>query len=196
MTAKKRGPWIVNGVTRAFENPWIRIDDYDVVQPHGAPGRYGVVGFANKAIGILPIDAEGHTWIVGQHRFPFDRYSWELPEGGGPHGEPSIEAAKRELQEETGLSAAHWLSLMEFDLSNSVTDEHGECFLAWGLTEGETAPDPTEVLERRRIPYTQLREMVVTGEIRDSLTIMMTLMADLKARRGELPGDVAKWLLA
>ncbi|MEL6286946.1 MAG: NUDIX domain-containing protein, partial [Pseudomonadota bacterium] len=66
-----------------------------MVQPHGEPGRYGVIHFKNRAIGILPITGDGRVPLVGQHRFPGDYYSWELPEGGGPLGEAPIDAAQR-----------------------------------------------------------------------------------------------------
>ena len=125
------GPWRVASASLAFDNPWISVIDHKVTHPDGSPGEYGVVRFKNRAIGILPIDDEGCTWLVGQHRFPLDRYSWELPEGGGPLKEAPLQAAKRELEEETGLTAKTWLPLAEMDLSNSVTDEAAISFIAW-----------------------------------------------------------------
>ncbi|MGE0718780.1 MAG: DNA mismatch repair protein MutT, partial [Alphaproteobacteria bacterium] len=80
------GPWTVDGHDIRYDNRWIRVTHHDVTTPAGTPGIYGTVHFKNIAIGIVPVDAEGHTWLVGQHRFPLDAYSWEIPEGGGPHG--------------------------------------------------------------------------------------------------------------
>lgn len=189
------GPWTVDSGRVVYENPWIAVADYRVTRPDGAPGQYGVVSFANLAVGVLPIEADGMTTLVGQHRFPHDAYSWELPEGGGPQGvDPQI-SAERELQEETGMRAAHWLKFAEFDISNSVTDEKAVCFLAWGLSPGPASPEPDEVLAYRRVSFSALHEMVLAGNIRDSLTIIMTLKASALARAGALPAEVSRLIL-
>lgn len=189
------GPWTVNSGKVVYQNPWISVADYAVTRPDGAPGQYGVVSFANLAVGVLPIDDEGMTTLVGQHRFPQDAYSWELPEGGGAHGVDPVVSAQRELLEETGYRARHWLEFAAFDLSNSVTDEKGVCFLAWGLEPGPAAPEPDEVLSHRRLSFFALHEMVRRGDIRDSLTIIMVLKARAMAEAGALPDEVARLLL-
>lgn len=190
------GPWRINSKRDVFENPWIKVTDHDVTHPDGSPGEYGVVRFKNIAIGVLPISAEGNVPLVGQHRFPLDRYSWELPEGGGPVDIDPLQSAKRELAEETGLSAASWAPLSAFDISNSVTDERAICFLAWDLTDGAAAPEPSEALTIKWVSYKDLLEMVMTGEVTDSLTIVMALTAQAKALRGEIPAPICHHLLA
>ncbi len=195
MSGDKRGPWTLKNQTTVYDNPWMRVDDHKVIRPDGAPGQYGVVHFKNLAIGVLPIDAEGNTWLVGQHRFPSDEYSWELPEGGGPLGDAPLDSAKRELAEETGLRAAHYAPLSECHLSNSVTDERCICYLAWGLTQGEAAPEGTEDLQRRKISFADLLEDVISGKISDSLTMIMVMTAYIKAKKGLLPPEIATLLL-
>ena len=190
------GPWGVKTRRTVFDNPWIRLVDHEVTHPDGSDGVYGVVQFKNLAIGVLPIDDEGYTWLVGQHRFAHDAYGWELPEGGSPVDASPEEGAKRELEEETGFSAAHWLELSRLDLSNSVTNEKSICYLAWGLTEGVPKPDPSEALTLRRVLFKDLLEMVMDGEITDSLTIVMTLTAHAKALRGSLPEPISRHILA
>lgn len=189
------GPWTVEGARGVYRNPWIEINDYAVMRPDGTSGQYGVVSFAYLAIGVLPIDEDGFTTLVGQHRFPLDRYSWELPEGGGKIGEDPLAAAGRELVEETGFRAAHWLKLAAFDVSNSVTDERAVCFLAWGLEAGPASPEPDEVLAHQRLSFSSLHEQVLKGDIRDSLTIIMVLKAMAMAREGALPDAVARLIL-
>ena len=196
MSTRKIGPWTVRSEKTIFENPWIGVIDHDVIRPDGVDGAYGVVTFKNLAIGVLPIDDDGHVWLVGQHRFPHDKYSWELPEGGGPLGAPPIDSAKRELAEETGYRAHYWAELSRFDISNSVTDERAICYLAWGLEPGEASPDPWEALELKRVSFTSLLDMVMNGEITDSLTIIMTMTAHIKALRGEIDAPISKWLRA
>ena len=131
------------------------------------------------------------VWLVGQHRFPHNKYSWELPEGGAPRGESPLDGARRELAEETGLVAEHWLEILRCDLSNSVTDESAVGYLAYGLREGESEPDGSEELALRRVPFSQLLEEVMRGEISDSLTILMVLMAAQMGLRGQLPPAIS-----
>lgn len=192
---KKIGPWRVTAKTSVFDNPWINIVDHQVIHPNGAPGEYGVVRFKNIAVGVLPIDAEGKVPLVGQHRFPLNRYSWELPEGGAPLDEDPLNAAKRELAEETGYAAQSWSELGRFDVSNSVTDELAVCYLAWNLEAGEAAPEPSEALTLKRVSFKALLEMVMSGEITDSLTIVMTLTAYAKALRGEAPAPICERII-
>lgn len=193
---RKVGPWRVTSERMVFENPWLRLVDHKVVHPDGSPGEYGVVRFSNLAIGILPIDKDGMVTLVGQHRFPHDDYSWELPEGGGDLKTDPLISAQRELAEETGLSARNWAPLCAFDISNSVTDERAVCFLAWNLRQGAAAPEPSEALTMKRVSFKTLLDMVLSGEISDSLTIVMTLTAYVKALREETPAPISAHILA
>lgn len=169
-------PWITHSTRIVYENPWIRVSESQVTNPSGGPGIYGVVHFRNRAIGVLPIDDEGHTWLVGQYRYTLDTYEWEIPEGGCPAGESPLEAAKRELREETGLIAAEYRVLFDnLALSNSVSDERATIFVATGLTQAEADPEETEDLKVRRLPLSEAIAMVRRGEITDSISVMALL---------------------
>lgn len=187
MAAEKRGPWTVVSKREAYNNRWIRVTHHDVLTPAGEAGVYGTVHFKNLAIGIVPVDDEGYTYLVGQYRFPLDRYSWEIPEGGGAIGVDPKESAARELQEETGLSATNWRQLLQSDLSNSVSDERATAFLAWGLTQGVACPDPTEQLVLRRLPLTKVFRMVADGEIQDALSVLSLQAVQLLHLQRRLP---------
>jgi len=183
---KRDNPWQTLSTRIVYDNPWIRVREDQVVHPDGKPGIYGVVHYKNLAIGIVAIDAEGYVHLVGQHRYPLNRYSWEIPEGGCPEGEDPLNAAKRELLEETGLQARDWKLIGEADLSNSVSDEQAFWFLATGLTQGEAAPEGTEVLERRRVPLTEALRMIDSHEITDALSILALLHYTRLKETGEL----------
>ena len=142
-----------------------------MINPKGGPGIYGKVHFRNKAIGIIPLDDDLNTWLVGQYRFTLDEYSWEIPMGGGPIDVNILESARRELKEETGLSASEWTEILRIHTSNSVTDEEGFVFLAQGLTEGETEFDLTEDIAIKKLPFADSLRMVIDGLITDSLSI-------------------------
>ncbi|MBL8547914.1 MAG: NUDIX hydrolase [Hyphomonadaceae bacterium] len=188
-------PWIVKGVTHAFENDWFRIDEHDVIRPDGAKGYYGVIRVRRLAVGVLPIDAEGCVHLVGQWRFPLARYSWEMPEGGAEPGEDARGCAARELAEETGLRAREWVQVLEMDLSNSLTDEQAVIFIAAGLSAGEADPDPTEVLKRRQAHFLEVLGRVADGYIRDSLTVAAVLRAHHMAVTGQLPAALTAAML-
>lgn len=179
-------PWTVLNERAIYDNKWIGLTEYDVVNPGGGKGIYGKVRFKNLAIGILPIDEKGNTWLVGQYRFTLDAYSWEIPEGGGDPALPPVESARRELLEETGLVAAGWLLLMEMHLSNSVSDERAYIFLARGLEQRKAEPEETEQLVVRKLPFEEAYRMVERGEITDSMSVASILKVKLMLVQGQL----------
>ena len=166
-----KNPWKKIGTKHIYENDWICLDEDQVINVSGSKGIYGKVHFKNKALGIIPLDQNFNTWIVGQYRYPLDEYSWEIPMGGGPIHVDVLDSAKRELKEETGLTANTWTNVMRIHTSNSVTDEEGFVFVAQGLTEGETSFDETEDLTVRKLPFGNVFEMVMNQEITDSLSV-------------------------
>jgi 8-oxo-dGTP pyrophosphatase MutT (NUDIX family) len=175
MTKSKRGPWTISAVRTAYDNPWISVDHHDVVRPDGKPGVYGTVRFKNLAIAILPLDDDGNTWLVGQHRFPLDQYSWEIPEGGGAKGVAPLQSARRELKEETGIVAREWTEVLRMHLSNSVTDEESISFLARGLSFEAAAPEGDEELTVKKVSFEEVYRMVLRGEITDALAVATIL---------------------
>jgi 8-oxo-dGTP pyrophosphatase MutT (NUDIX family) len=192
-----QGPKWTHGPGRlVYENPWIRVTEYKATAPTGAAAVYGVVGFKNFAIAVLPIHEDGTVTLVGQHRFVSGDYSWELPEGGGPTHIDPLESARRELAEETGLAAAEWREVLRMELSNSVTDEIGIGFVATGLSAaaGEEL-DPTEDLRVARRPFREALDLAVSGHMPDSLTVAMLLRAYHMAREGQLPAALTRAML-
>ena len=178
---KSINPWRTLSSERVYENPWIRIREDRVMRPDGEPGIYGVVHYKNVAVGVLPVE-DGHTYLVGQYRYPLEQYSWEIPEGGCPEGEEPLDAARRELKEETGFEAGNWRLIGEAHLSNSVADEYAVWFLATDLTSGEREPEGGEVLEVRRVPVREALEMALDGRITDVLS-QVALMSHALERR-------------
>jgi len=165
-------PWQVVSSRSVYRNAWISVREDQVIRPDGEPGIYGVVEFENLALGIVPIDDDGFTYLVGQWRYPLGRYSWEIPEGGGPLGVLALESAQRELLEETGITAGRWIDLGAFDLSNSVTNESGRIYAATGLTIGKAEPEGSEDLRVRRVPLQEAWEMSMDGRITDAVSII------------------------
>lgn len=164
-------PWKKKSKQSVYENNWIKVEHHEVKNAAGNDSIYGTVHFKNLAIGIIPLDEDNNTWLVGQYRFPLNEYSWEIPEGGGQLKVDPLTSAKRELKEETGLLANEWTEIMRLNTSNSVTDELGIIYLARELTIGESAPDEDEQLEIKKVPFEEAYRMVMQGEIKDSLSV-------------------------
>ena len=177
--SENTNPWQTNSNKIVYQNNWIAVHHHEVKTPTGTDGIYGVVHFKNIAIGIIPLDENNHTWIVGQYRYPLNKYSWEIPEGGGKIGVNPLDSAKRELLEECGIIAQDWEKLLEMDLSNSATDEHAILYVARNLTFTQAEPEETEELKLKKIPFETLFQMVMNGEIEDALTVAAVLKLKL-----------------
>jgi 8-oxo-dGDP phosphatase len=190
-------PWKRGPERLVFDNPWIKVTEHDATAPTGKPAHYGVVGFKNLAIAVLPIHADGTVTLVGQNRFALADYSWEIPEGGSPLSEDPLEGARRELAEETGLVAADWREVLRLQLSNSVTDERAIGYVATGLSAspGGHHPDDTEELALERVPFAEALDAALAGHLQDVLTVAMLLRAYHMAREGALPGALARLML-
>jgi len=167
----EENPWQTLDGKLIYDNPWIRVDEYNVINPRGGKGIYGKVSFKGLAVGIIPVDTKGNTWLVGQYRYTLNEYSWEIPMGGVPMDEDIEVGALRELREETGLTADRLEHLCKIHTSNSVTDEEGHVYLATRLTEGATDFDETEDLKVQKLPFKKVLDMVLAGEITDSLSV-------------------------
>jgi len=172
MKKEVHNPWKTLSSKEVYDNPWFSVTEHEVINPGGGKGMYGKVSFKNFALGIIPLDDDNNTWLVGQHRYTLDEHSWEIPMGGGPLEHGVLESAKRELQEETGLTAGSWEIVSKIHTSNSVTDELGYVFLARDLKEGKNQLEETEGdLEVWKLPFGEVLHMIDRQEITDALSV-------------------------
>ena len=167
--------WTKHRSRTVFENDWMTVFEDHVTNPGGGENLYGHIHFKNVAVAILPIDEGGHTRLVGQSRYTLDQYSWELPMGGAPLHEPPADAARRELEEETGLIAGELTELMRVHPSNSITDELGIVFIATDLKVGAMQHEETEDITVRTLPVDEAVQMAIDGEITDALSVAALL---------------------
>lgn len=183
---KSINPWTIKSSELKYDNPWMTVSEHQVINAAGNDGIYGVVHIKHYAVAVLALDEENNAWIVGQHRFPFDTYEWEIIEGGCPEGTSPLESAKRELKEEAGIEAKDYQLILEMQLSNSKTNEISYSFVAKGLTFSEPDPDEDEILSIRKIPFNDLVAMCMDGSIKDALSIATVLKAKLLIDQGLL----------
>jgi len=182
----EENPWITNTSEKVYESPWIKVTKHDVLNPARNPATYSVVHFKGLAIGVLPLDNELNTWLVGQWRYPINEYSWEIPEGGGALDVEPVESAKRELKEETGIVAKNYKEIMRMHLSNSATDELAIVFVATGLTFEESEPEESEILQVKKIPFNEAYQWVMEGKITDAITVAALLKTKIMLEKGIL----------
>jgi len=179
-------PWTIIDAEDRYDNKWITLTHYTVLNPSGGQGIYGKVHFKNLAIGVVPLDEDLNIHLVGQYRFTIDKYSWELPEGGGPFGEDPLDAAKRELEEETGLRATEWSELLRMHLSNSVSDEYSIIYLARGLAQHTPMPEETEQIAVKKVSFNEAFRMVEENLITDAMTIAALMKVKVLMLEGKL----------
>ena len=184
MEDSTKNPWKTLSSEVKYDNPWIKVTEHQTINAAGGDGIYGVVHYKNIAIGIIPLDENYNTWLVGQYRYPLKKYSWEICEGGGLHNIDVLESAKRELLEELGIKATKWNSIMDMHLSNSVSDEKGVIYIATELSYFNPEPEEGEVLQIKKLPFNEVYQMVMKGEITDSLTVAGVLKTKLLIDQG------------
>lgn len=164
-------PWKTLNKKEIYENPWIRLEHHDVLTPRNTAGIYGCVHFKNTAVGIIPYDECGNTWLVGQFRYTLNAYSWEIPMGGCPIGTDPEAGAHRELLEETGLDCRSLTKILTLHTSNSVTDEIAYVYLARELTQKEVQFDDTEQIEIQKLPLDHAFDWALNGRITDAISV-------------------------
>jgi 8-oxo-dGTP pyrophosphatase MutT (NUDIX family) len=179
-------PWTILGEKEVYHNKWISVTQFDVINPNGGEGIYGKIHFRNLAVGVIPLDSDMHTYLVGQYRFPLNAYSWEIPEGGGDPAVDPLESAKRELLEETGLVAREWTLILKMHLSNSVSDEYAILYLARDLEQRTPMPDDTEKLAVRKLAFDEAYRMVERGEITDAMSVAVIQKVKLLLLTGQI----------
>jgi 8-oxo-dGTP pyrophosphatase MutT (NUDIX family) len=179
-------PWRTLRSEEVYESPWIKLTNHDVINPGGGSGTYSVVHFKNLALGVIALDENYNTWLVGQYRYPLNQYTWEIPEGGGDRNIDPLVSIQRELKEETGITANKWTHILDMHLSNSATDEFCKLYVAQDLQFGASHPEEDEDLRVIKIPFDELYQLVNNGTLTDSLTVAAVLKVKLLMLEGKL----------
>ena len=164
---------------RVFDGIILHIDHLTAKLPNGKLARREVAMHVG-ASAVLPVDKEGYCYLVRQYRAPIEQVLLEIPAGKlDAPDEDRLLAAKRELHEETGLSAKTWDHLADIVTTPGFSNEKISLYLARDLERGEAAPDEDEFLNLERIPFPDLVEQVLSGEVKDAKTIAAVLKAKL-----------------
>ena len=182
-------PWRTVSSKPVYANKWISVREDLVALPDGRTTIYGVVS-CGACVGVLPFLDADTVLLVRQYRYVAGRATWEMPTGGVHAGETLEAAAQRELAEESGFRAQRLERVSTYHTSKSVVDETAHLFLAEGLGRAHAAADETEVIAVRAFSFDTVLQMVLDGEIVDSMTIIAVLLA--ARRRGSERGPTAR----
>jgi ADP-ribose pyrophosphatase len=147
------------------------VSEEHAVDPSGFEIRRSIVHHRGSAV-MLAVDDRKRILLVRQYRLPARRYLWELPAGRLDEGETPLQAAKRELGEETGYRAKQWKKLVTFYPSPGYVSEKMTIFLATGLMEGKAEPMEDERIETRWFTAKEIDESIRTGKIIDAKTML------------------------
>lgn len=178
----RKNPWQFVSTREIYSNPWLRLREDQVIRPDGKPGIYSVIE-TRTATGVIALTEKREVYLVGQYRYPTDCYSWEIVEGGTDKSESALEAIKRELREEAGLAAKRWSELgAPVHISNCISSEIAQLYVASDLEQVEASPDGTEVLEIRIEPFSRCLELIDGGEITDAMSIIALLQLERAVR--------------
>ena len=174
---ESKNPWTLLKSQPIYENPWIKIRHDDVIHPNGVAGVFGIIEVKQTSVGVIPVDDDGYTYLVGQYRYPNENWFWEIPMGGVPHGESLEAGALRELEEETGLKAGRLQHIHKLHSLISISNSINETFLAFDLSLGQTKFDDAEQLKVKKILLKDAIKMAEQGEICDAISVAGLLRA-------------------
>jgi ADP-ribose pyrophosphatase len=169
--------WKTNSTREIYKNKWMHLRE-DIAQlPNGKTTIYGVVTTAH-AVAVLPFVDRSHVALVRQYRYVFgESHRWEVPSGGVYAGEAIEDAAQREMMEEVGYRAGQLQHVSTYYPSKSILNETGHLFVGFDLERTSAIPDETEFFEVAVMPFTDVLEMVIASEIRDSMSVITILHA-------------------
>lgn len=174
--------WRTLSTREIYRNAWLSLREDQIERPVSGAGLYSVVERL-ESLAIVPRAADGSITLVRQYRYPVDRDSWEVPSGTLDPGEEPLAAARRELVEETGLTAAIWTPLGTFWLAPGFCSQVCRAYLAEALTQGEGRPEATEEdLVVRRFSLAEIESLIRAGELMDGLTISTLSLLRLSGR--------------
>ena len=171
------GPWKIKKSKEKYKNHWIRVREDIVIQPDGKEGIYGVVDMLDGAY-ILPLDDEGYVYLIDQFRYVMEKNIIEVAGGSLKKGEDPLETAKRELREETGITADEWIFLGMIHPLTAVIKSSANLYLAKNLNFFEASPEGTEKIKVIKVKLEEAIKMVMDSMIDSGPSCTLVLKAN------------------
>jgi len=172
-----KGPFILLTSRDVYRNPWISVREDKVIRPGGTEGIFGVVEM-KAGSSVLALTDDNEVFLVREYKYGIEHDSIESISGAIDGSETPLETAKRELKEELGLEASEWIDLGIVNPFTTIINSPNYMFLARGLTVGENNPDDGEILHTIKMPFSEVVDMVMNGEITHSASCVLVLKAE------------------
>ena len=173
------GRWKKLSSKIVYKTPWLKVVEDKVIRPDGTKGMYSYVKTNGDCVMIVPISENNEVYLIKQYRYTKEEDSWEVP-GGNSEGEDLLSAAKRELQEESGLTADDWKLIGQSQSMNGITDEKTYVFIARNIRETNSNKMKEEgIHEMKKVPFVEVLEMVKKSEITDGQSVVALVKAAL-----------------
>ncbi|HLC51639.1 MAG TPA: NUDIX hydrolase [Candidatus Nanoarchaeia archaeon] len=173
---KKNGPWVIKSTISKYKNPWIEVNEDQVIRPDGKPGIFGIVKMV-PGISVLPVDESGFVYLTEEFRYAIEKDSIEAVSGGIDGCEKPLDAAKRELKEELGIHASEWIDLGIVNPFTSVVSSPAHIFLAKGLKFSKPNPEGTEIIKMKKMKIVDAINSVLDNKITHGPTSVLILKA-------------------
>jgi len=168
-----------------YSQKFFDVEERNFLLPHGINKKYSIVHRRPISV-IFPLEDDKNLYLILQYRHLFGKRILEAPAGHIDNGETSLDGAKRELREETGLEARSWKKIIEYDSSGSVIESHVSIFLARNLKRGTALPEDYEDIKLIKISLEEAVKKVMSGEISTSSTIIGLLLLDKAYKENKL----------
>lgn len=174
---KKNGPWTIKESVEKYKNQWIRVREDKVIRPDGKDGIFGVVEML-PGVSILPLDEDGFVFLAEEFHYAIEKDSLEVISGGIDEKEKPLEAAKRELKEETGIQADEWIDLGEVNPFTTVVQSPATLYLARKLKFSDAKPEGTEQIRIKKVKFEEAVKMVAESKITHGPSCVLILKAE------------------
>lgn len=169
-------PWQVLRRVTVYDSPWVRLHRDDVQLPDGSViAGHHVVDYPRPAVGVVPLGDDGRILLIEHYRFITNTTGWEVPAGRVDEGEEPLDAAGRELCEETGYSAVHFEFLGAYHPTNGSSNQTFHLYVGRGLQRLGEPTDPNEILRVAWFSPDEIWAMINANEIRNGLALTALL---------------------
>jgi len=173
---RQHGPWTVQSTTLTYHNPFLEVHEDQVTQPDGQPGVYATITM-RPGVAVLPVDDAGNVHLTRQFRYALGHESLEAVSGATKADEAPLEAARRELREELGLTAGAWTPLGRVDPDTAKLRSPVWLFLAERLTFSQPDQEGTEVIQSVKLPFVEAVQQVLVSGITHAPSCVLILKA-------------------
>ncbi len=177
MNKNIKGLYKILSSKKIYSNPWIKVREDRVIYPSGKEGIFGIIEMKAGST-VLAMNDKKEVYLVKEYKYAIKKNSIELMSGGLDGKESPLDAAKRELKEETGLEADKWVNLGVVDPFTTIIKSPNHMFLALGIWEGERHKEERENIQVVKVPFQRAVEMVINSEITHSASCVCILKAE------------------